>query len=209
MPTTFQTDAEPRASAGSPSAGATARKQAGAAVVLVLGVALGLPFGSARAQDAGAEDIVRQLTPKPALTRSLAPAVSRRIVITPDDPDKVLAETESKPSVSIRVLFKYGSDVLTPDGEGVLKPLAQALADPRLGGSRFLVGGHTDDRGSDEYNQSLSERRARAVKEHLVLQYHIGPERLETMGFGKRKPADPARPDDPVNRRVEVVNLGQ
>lgn len=170
---------------------------------------------SASAAEPGKEDIVRQLLPqsRPQLTRGLGflqgptRSATRQIVVEPGREEQVLAETKDLPSVNIRVLFGYDSAVLTPEGAASLKPLGEALADPRLQGSRFLIGGHTDARGSDEYNQALSERRARSVREHLIATYRVSPTQLEAMGFGKRKLADPTRPEDPVNRRVEVVNL--
>lgn len=172
-------------------------------------MAVGLGVAPVRAQGATAEDIVRGLAPRPSLTRSLAaPSPTRRIEVVPGQQDKVLAATEGQPSVNVRVLFDYGSDGLTPDGEATLKPLGQALQDPRLQSSRLLIAGHTDARGSDEFNQSLSERRARSVREHLILAFHIAPERLEAMGFGRRKLADPTHPEEPSNRRVEIINLG-
>jgi flagellar motor protein MotB len=47
------------------------------------------------------------------------------------------------------------------------------------------------------------------VLEHLVVTYGVQPERLSSLGFGKRLLADAYRPDNPINRRVEIVNLGQ
>ena len=175
---------------------------------LALAGAAALGIASARAQEGTADDIVRRLAPRTSLTRSLAAPPTRRIEVVPGQQDKVLAATEGQPSVNVRVLFDYGSDGLTPDGEATLKPLGQALQDPRLQSSRLLIAGHTDARGSDEFNQSLSERRARAVREHLILAFRISPERLEAMGFGRRKLADPAHPEEPSNRRVEIINLG-
>ncbi len=177
------------------------------ASLALAGVAL-LGGVSARAQEGTADDFVRRLAPRPSLTRSLVAAPTRRIEVVPGQQDKVLAATEGQPSVKVRVLFDYGSDGLTQEGEAALKPLGQALQDPRLQSSRLLIAGHTDARGSDDFNQSLSERRARAVREHLILAFHVAPERLEAMGFGRRKLADPAHPEEPANRRVEIINLG-
>lgn len=173
---------------------------------LLAGLATAWP---ALAQDESVEAIVSKLALRPALTRSLAASPSRHIEVVPGQQDQVLAATTNQPSVSVRVLFDYGSDNLTADGKAGLGPLGRALQDPRLQNSRLLISGHTDARGSDEFNQSLSERRARAVREFLVVAFQIRPERLESMGFGRRKLADAAHPDDPINRRVEVINLGQ
>jgi outer membrane protein OmpA-like peptidoglycan-associated protein len=180
-----------------------------------LGILLTMLLPSAAlAQSLNADDLVRSLAPpqKP-LTRSLGgarpAAVTRQIVVEPGREDQVLKDTRDLPSVNIRVTFGYNSDVLTHEGAAALRPLGIALRDERLKGFRFLIGGHTDAVGSDEYNQRLSERRARSVLEHLVVTYGVSPERLSSLGFGKRLLADAQYPDSPVNRRVEIVNLGQ
>ena len=170
-----------------------------------------LPAGAA---ELGKDELVRQLTPRSAaLTRTLvgspgpAGGLTRQIVVEPGREEQVLAEIGTLPSVNIRVLFDYNSDVLKPEGVATLKPLGEALQDPKLQGFRFLIGGHTDARGSEEYNKLLSERRARSVREHLITTYGIAPERTVSLGFGERQLADPANPESGVNRRVEVVNL--
>lgn len=68
------------------------------------------------------------------------------------------------------------------------------------------IKGHTDSRASDTYNQELSERRALAAKNYLIIK-NIDPSRLETVGFGE---AEPARSNDSdqgkaYNRRVEFI----
>jgi outer membrane protein OmpA-like peptidoglycan-associated protein len=75
-----------------------------------------------------------------------------------------------------------------------------------------LIEGHTDGKGSDSYNQGLSERRAVAVKTALVVG-GLQEARLNVRGFGKTRPVAPNQTpdgaDDPDgrqrNRRVEVV----
>ena len=111
------------------------------------------------------------------------------------------------PSIDLRIPFDYNSANVTPQGQDVLKTLAQALQNPKLEGSKFLIGGHTDAKGSEDFNQSLSDRRAKAVREFLISAHRISPDRLVSMGFGKRQLADPKKPEDGVNRRVEIVNL--
>ena len=61
--------------------------------------------------------------------------------------------------------------------------------------------------GSVPYNQMLSEQRARAVQRYLIEYFGIAEARLVARGFGKTRLLDPARPEDGVNRRVQVVNL--
>ena len=75
------------------------------------------------------------------------------------------------------------------------------------------IAGHTDSKGSDAYNQQLSEQRANAVKDALVSQFDIDSSRLNAQGFGESQPiaanTKSDGSDDPTgrqkNRRVEVV----
>lgn len=107
-------------------------------------------------------------------------------------------------SVDLTVFFAYDSARLTPEARVQLEPLGRALQSPELAALRFLIGGHTDARGSQAYNRRLSSARAEAVKAHLVDAYGVDPARLVTYGWGQRRPKDPSNPLAGVNRRVEV-----
>jgi outer membrane protein OmpA-like peptidoglycan-associated protein len=88
-----------------------------------------------------------------------------------------------------------------------VKELGKALSNPDLKGSTFVVAGHTDAVGGEEYNQGLSERRAETIKRYLSEKYGINGTDLVAVGYGKSKPKDPTAPMDPINRRVQVVNM--
>ena len=88
-----------------------------------------------------------------------------------------------------------------------VQQLGEALSDPQLKGTTYVVAGHTDARGGETYNQDLSERRADTIKKYLVDHYHIAAGDLVTVGYGKTKPKDANAPMDPANRRVQVVNM--
>ena len=113
------------------------------------------------------------------------------------------------PSIDLEVNFEFGSARLTTDAELVLDNLGKALNDPALVRSRFIVAGHTDAVGGDAVNQTLSEQRAKAVKAYLVARHRIGAERLDTIGYGRSRLANPADPTSGVNRRVQVTNAGE
>jgi outer membrane protein OmpA-like peptidoglycan-associated protein len=87
--------------------------------------------------------------------------------------------------------------------------LARALGNPELKGATFLIGGHTDAAGSDSYNQSLSERRAEAVKIFLTEQFKLSPEQLLAIGFGRSQLKNTTDPLAAENRRVQIVNIEQ
>jgi outer membrane protein OmpA-like peptidoglycan-associated protein len=88
-----------------------------------------------------------------------------------------------------------------------VQELGKALTDPSLKGSTFVVAGHTDAIGGEEFNQGLSERRADTIKRYLTDKFGINGSELVTVGYGKTKPKDPKTPLDPTNRRVQVVNM--
>lgn len=76
--------------------------------------------------------------------------------------------------------------------------------------SKFSVEGYTDDRGTDEYNLKLSERRAHAVKKYLEDNGHVKADKITAAGKGKADPiADNATEKGRFqNRRVEVLIIG-
>lgn len=112
--------------------------------------------------------------------------------------------------VGADALFEFDKAVLTPDAEETLKALLPLLA--KAGKHPVSVEGHTDAKGADAYNQTLSEKRARSVKDWLVA-HNAVPAATSTKGWGEQVPVAPnAKPDgtdDPAgrqkNRRVEVV----
>ncbi len=105
------------------------------------------------------------------------------------------------------VLFRSGSYELLPGArERLAKVSGIILAYPSL---HVAVEGHTDSVGSDDYNQSLSERRAESVRDYFV-QQGISGGAVESRGFGKTEPI--ASNDTPEgrqqNRRVELILSG-
>jgi outer membrane protein OmpA-like peptidoglycan-associated protein len=110
-------------------------------------------------------------------------------------------------SINLNIPFDHNSSVITPKAGAQLKQLQLALTGASLGKDRFEVAGHTDAKGSADYNKQLSYKRAEAVKQFLVAN-GVGANRLQTVGFGSEHLLAPDRPDDPSNRRVEIRDLG-
>ena len=111
-------------------------------------------------------------------------------------------------SVNIYINFAFNSADLTSDARITLDGLGTALRDAKLSGFTFVIAGHTDAKGGVAFNQKLSERRAEAVRNYLITQSGIPVERLTAKGYGKSQLLDPERPEDGVNRRVQVINTG-
>ena len=112
--------------------------------------------------------------------------------------------------VGADALFEFDKATLTPDAEETLAALVPLLA--KAGKHPASIEGHTDAKGADDYNQALSEKRARTVKDWLVAKGAVVSS-TPTQGWGERKPVAPnTKPDgsdDPQgrqkNRRVEVI----
>lgn len=103
------------------------------------------------------------------------------------------------------IYFDTGSDRLRPESAPTLKEIAAMLKEH--GDLSLTIEGHTDNVGNAASNQSLSEKRAAAVKAALVADYGADAARLETAGFGASKPVgENGTPEGrQMNRRVELV----
>jgi outer membrane protein OmpA-like peptidoglycan-associated protein len=102
------------------------------------------------------------------------------------------------------VLFTSGRDDLNPDAMGNLNKLVNFLA--QFPDRSVAIHGYTDSRGSEEYNQGLSERRANSVKAYLAAR-GVDSTRLSASGMGQTDPVagNGSGAGRQQNRRVEVI----
>lgn len=96
------------------------------------------------------------------------------------------------------VFFDFDSAILKPGAYSEIDRTATVLN--RYPQTTILVEGHTDSKGSETYNQQLSERRAQAVRDALVNR-GVDPRRLRVIGYGESRPISS---NDAMNRRVEL-----
>ncbi|MGI9332140.1 MAG: OmpA family protein [Gammaproteobacteria bacterium] len=115
-------------------------------------------------------------------------------------------DTQPPRAVAFKVEFNFDSFDLTAPARQALDNLAVALETPELNGQPYLLEGHTDSVGAENYNQWLSSKRAVATKRYLVEKHGIDPQRLSTAGLGESRLLDPRRPRSAVNRRVQIVS---
>ena len=119
--------------------------------------------------------------------------------------------TEITIDLAADVLFDFDKATIKPQAEPSLRNLATVLkANP---GAAVAIEGHTDAKGADAYNQTLSEQRAASVKQWLMTNAQVSGTGISTRGWGKSKPiahnTKPDGSDDPdgraKNRRVQVI----
>jgi outer membrane protein OmpA-like peptidoglycan-associated protein len=120
-------------------------------------------------------------------------------------------DTEIRIELAADVLFDFDKADIRRDAGNALKQVGDIIKEKAKGAVR--IEGHTDSKGSDAYNQKLSERRANSVRDWLVKNEGLKNVRFSTSGFGAKKPAvsntKPDGSDDPEGRqktrRVEIV----
>jgi outer membrane protein OmpA-like peptidoglycan-associated protein len=199
-------------------------KAAHLASALLVGGAIWAAVGQpAAAQSVSSVQILNALAPPPLITRSLTapsePKVSgtdqafieglrhRASSLSAEESDRVADLAKDRPKIDLEIYFDYGSAAVTAKAEPQLKELGEALNSSQMANSVVVISGHTDAKGTDQYNQQLSQRRAEAVKTYLVQKLKVSADNLTTAGYGKR---DLKNKDDPFaaeTRRVELVNM--
>jgi outer membrane protein OmpA-like peptidoglycan-associated protein len=193
---------------------------------IALGAALSMTAGFAFADsNVSADQIVNALRAK-APTRGLSaapqadPAARAKEIsfvgqvrnrktrsLSLNEREEIAEIASAKPKIDLEIRFDYNSAEISKTSLPAVQELGKALSNPDLKGSTFVVAGHTDAIGTEEYNQGLSERRADSIKRYLTDKYGIASADLVTVGYGKSKPKDPSAPTDAINRRVQVVNM--
>lgn len=150
----------------------------------------------------------RQAAPASAM----APAPVEEAVASPMPPAQV-ATTQAQPreerhqasdqaAFGFRINFRFDSAVIPAEAYEYLDTVGTVLhSEP---GVAIVVEGHTDARGADAYNMTLSERRAKAVEDYLVQKHQIPESRIQAVGKGKTEPLN-SNPFDPNNRRVQFA----
>jgi len=194
---------------------------------ITLGAALSMTAGLALAGDnnISTDQILNALQPKP-LTRGLSvgpqidPSVKAKEIgfvqtlrnrktrsLSMGEREEIAEIASTKPKIDLDIQFDYNSADISASSLPAVQSLGQALSNANLKGSTFIVAGHTDAIGGEAFNQGLSERRADSIKKYLVDKFGIAGSDLVAVGYGKDRPKDPNAPMDPINRRVQVVNM--
>ncbi|MEP1206580.1 MAG: OmpA family protein [Rhizobiaceae bacterium] len=119
-----------------------------------------------------------------------------------------IVDTYELPKLEFQIAFEFGSAQVSGSSIIQVVELAKALNHPSLQTTRIILGGHTDAKGSDEFNQQLSQKRSNAVAKLIAEIGHIDASRLVPIGFGEHQLKNTYDPHAAENRRVEVINIG-
>ncbi len=121
------------------------------------------------------------------------------------DPKAGCGAPQPAGGIDVEIHFRPGSVGLGTAAISQLEKLGASLRKPEQKDAALVVTGHTDARGSEDYNQHLSERRAGAVKRFLVGTLKLPDDHFMAVGYGKTQPKNPADPFAGENRRVQIT----
>ena len=138
------------------------------------------------------------------------PAAKEEKMVAEPVKEAPIAKEEAAPAPAAqeqtlqRIHFDFDSYVLTKDARDILTADAELLLKKFSG--KVTVEGHCDERGSDEYNLALGEKRAKAAMSYLI-NLGVPADRLSVISYGKEKPLDPGHDEAAwaKNRRAEFV----
>lgn len=121
--------------------------------------------------------------------------------------DNTLSGGSKNPNLKT-IYFGFDSSQLTSQAKATLKENADYLA--KVPGSKIVLEGHCDERGTDEYNLALGERRARSAFEYLR-SLGVTKERMSTVSYGESRPAEAGHNEAAwsKNRRVECLEMNK
>ena len=140
----------------------------------------------------------------PSINPNETPTTTAIPAANPEEMYGMVPDRAALAAYTIR--FAYDSSVIRKSEHANLQSVAQQLAaDPN---TKLLIEGHCDERGTEEYNRALGERRALAAREALA-KLGVDPMRVFTRSYGKDKPLDMGHEDAAwtKNRRDEFVLL--
>lgn len=145
---------------------------------------------------------------RPMVTQTSPILPAAPVVAKAAQPDESLAAAQRAKDLQAllqggAIRFGFNEDVLTSESQARLSALSDALrANPA---AKIQIAGNCDDRGTEEYNLALGQRRADVAKHYLVT-LGVDAARIDTISYGFERPADPANTEQAwaLNRRDEL-----
>ena len=119
----------------------------------------------------------------------------------------VAPELNKLPHVNVDIQFNPDTPVIRPESYRTLGRIADALTNPALMSFTFLIVGRVEANGRRENNLALSQRRAEAIRDALLMTFKISSKRVLAVGLGEEQLQDANNPKAAVNQQAEIVTL--
>ncbi|WP_407529600.1 OmpA family protein [Methylobacterium oryzisoli] len=139
--------------------------------------------------------------------RTFLDSLRNRTSLSAQERERLATLSADKQSIALDIPFEFGSSRIGRAARAQVEALGSSVARQELRDSTILIVGHTDGKGSDRTNQRLSERRAEAVKQHIIRHHGVPAANLISVGYGKSRLKETADPYAAANRRVTAINM--
>ena len=143
----------------------------------------------------------------PALRQQVADRLKSKADAVALKRPPISAQLNKLPHVNVDIQFNPDTPVIRPESYRAVGRVADALTNPALMSSTFLIVGRTDSTGRRDNNLALSQRRAEAIRDALVTTFRISSKRLLAVGLGEEQLQDATHPTAAVNQQVQVVTF--
>ena len=115
----------------------------------------------------------------------------------------------SLPKILVEIQFDEDTPIVRPESYRTLGRIADTLTHPSLLSQKFLIVGHAAAVGRRDYNLTLSQRRADAIRDVMVTTFKISPKRLQAIGLGEEQLLDAAHPGAATNQRIQIDTIAR
>lgn len=173
--------------------------------LLTCSLLMGSVFAAAETVHLGTSEVSKDQVINLLAPDKLSQPKTRGLRLHKDEQDNVSEANNVARSLSLEVYFEFNSANLSSEAQQQLAPVGEALASNQLSELGFTLEGHTDASGDDGYNQHLSEQRAASVKQFIVNNYAVSPDRIAATGKGEQELLEGISPTSGANRRVEII----
>ena len=145
----------------------------------------------------------------PALRQEAVVRVKAKADGVPLNRPPITTQLLNVPRLVVEIRFDEDTPIVRPESYRTVGRIADTLTHRSLLSNKFLIVGHAAALGRRDYNLTLSQRRADAIRDILVTTFKISPKRLQAIGLGEEQLLDAAHPAAATNQRIQILTVGR
>ena len=145
----------------------------------------------------------------PALRQEAVVRVKAKADGVPLNRPPITTQLLNVPRLVVEIRFDEDTPIVRPESYRTVGRIADTLTHRSLLSNKFLIVGHAAALGRRDYNLTLSQRRADAIRDILVTTFKISPKRLQAIGLGEEQLLDAAHPAAATNQRIQIATIGR
>jgi OmpA-OmpF porin, OOP family len=145
----------------------------------------------------------------PALRQEAVARVKAKADGLPLKRPPIASQLLALPRLIVEIQFDEDTPIVRPESYRTLGRIADTLTHRSLLSNKFLIVGHVAAIGRRDYNLTLSQRRADAIRDILVNTFKISSKRLQAIGLGEEQLLDAAHPAAATNQRIQIATVAR